>query len=510
MDVACGSNRDNSVIWYENAKGDSLTWTAHVQSTVHSTLSVFAADVDGDGDTDLLASTSNTDDVLWYQNNGVPLFIEHWIGGVDSGYRIHAADVDGDGDVDPLVADFADNQISWFENECGTPEPTFTPRPTTSPQPTPVPSYDTPAPTGTPSYATAAPTLTPVPTVPAPTPRPSATCDIMAWSARQPFAGTDDSKNVFPVDVDQDGDTDVVVAADNRDTLAWHENADGSGAFTTEHVVTSTRDGLFYASPLDVDGDDDVDIFACSYRDSIVSWWENDGSANFAEHVLNTYGGGALSVIGADVDGDNDVDAVVANEGDNDVEWFENQGSQNYRVRYVSNYVNTPREAAPVDMDGDQDVARGVLVERRARASSGAWSGLHQADGDRRRATSSDARARSARAGLTRGRAASKRERERERERESARAGRRSLTGAFPLAHRYRRRWTCSSRRSRATASFGSRTTVRKTLPSTRSGRAPTDPRTSRPPTSTATETWTAYPRRRMTTKWPTTKTTGR
>ena len=506
MDVACGSNRDNSVIWYENAKGDSLTWTAHVQSTVHSTLSVFAADVDGDGDTDLLASTSNTDDVLWYQNNGVPLFIEHWIGGVDSGYRIHAADVDGDGDVDPLVADFADNQISWFENECGTPEPTFTPRPTTSPQPTPVPSYDTPAPTGTPSYATAAPTLTPVPTVPAPTPRPSATCDIMAWSARQPFAGTDDSKNVFPVDLDQDGDTDVVVAADNRDTLAWHENADGSGAFTTEHVVTSTRDGLFYASPLDVDGDDDVDIFACSYRDSIVSWWENDGSANFAEHVLNTYGGGALSVIGADVDGDNDVDAVVANEGDNDVEWFENQGSQNYRVRYVSNYVNTPREAAPVDMDGDQDVARGVLVERRARASSGAWSGLHQADGDRRRATSSDARARSARAGLTRGRAASKRERER------ARAGRRprSVTGAFPLAHRYRRRWTCSSRRSRATASFGSRTTVRKTLPSTRSGRAPTDPRTSRQPTSTATETWTAYPRRRMTTKWPTTKTTGR
>ena len=84
-----------------------------MQSTVHSTLSVFAADVDGDGDTDLLASTSNTDDVLWYQNNGVPLFIEHWIGGVDSGYRIHAADVDGDGDVDVLSASFDDDKIAW-------------------------------------------------------------------------------------------------------------------------------------------------------------------------------------------------------------------------------------------------------------------------------------------------------------------------------------------------------------------------------------------------------------
>ena len=36
---------------------------------------------------------------------------------------------------------------------------------------------------------------------------------------------------------------------------------------------------------LDVDGDNDVDVFSASENDDSVVWYENDGSASFAARV---------------------------------------------------------------------------------------------------------------------------------------------------------------------------------------------------------------------------------
>ncbi len=65
--------------------------------------SVFAADMDGDGDMDIVSASYNDDTIAWYKNDGAadPSWaatdISTSSGGANS---VHAADMDGDGDMD--------------------------------------------------------------------------------------------------------------------------------------------------------------------------------------------------------------------------------------------------------------------------------------------------------------------------------------------------------------------------------------------------------------------------
>ena len=64
--------------------------------------------------------------------------------------------------------------------------------------------------------------------------------------------------SVYAVDVDGDGDVDVISAAYDSDTVAWYEN-DGSQAFT-ERIITTRVDSPKLIFAIDVDGDGVVDV----------------------------------------------------------------------------------------------------------------------------------------------------------------------------------------------------------------------------------------------------------
>ena len=64
----------------------SMLWGTHISFTesVISTLvddaqSVYAADVDGDGDMDVLSASYSDDKIAWYENDGSGSFTEHVI-----------------------------------------------------------------------------------------------------------------------------------------------------------------------------------------------------------------------------------------------------------------------------------------------------------------------------------------------------------------------------------------------------------------------------------------------
>jgi hypothetical protein len=81
--------------------------------------SVHAADVDGDGDVDILSASWVDDTVAWYENDGAspPAFTPRVIAtAADEARSVYAADVDGDGDVDVLSASGGDDTIRWYEN----------------------------------------------------------------------------------------------------------------------------------------------------------------------------------------------------------------------------------------------------------------------------------------------------------------------------------------------------------------------------------------------------------
>ncbi len=80
--------------------------------------SVFAADVDGDGDLDVLcASFHRRQDRLVRERRQPELHAAHDQHAADGAHSVFAADVDGDGDLDVLCASRDDDKIAWYEND---------------------------------------------------------------------------------------------------------------------------------------------------------------------------------------------------------------------------------------------------------------------------------------------------------------------------------------------------------------------------------------------------------
>jgi hypothetical protein len=69
-DVLAAFAEEDEVRWYENAAGDGSTWIARsVTTSAAGATSACAADVDADGDLDLLSSSAGDDKVAWYRSD---------------------------------------------------------------------------------------------------------------------------------------------------------------------------------------------------------------------------------------------------------------------------------------------------------------------------------------------------------------------------------------------------------------------------------------------------------
>ena len=93
-------------------------------------VSVYAVDIDNDGDMDVLSASYDDDKIAWYENDGasIPSFTARTISTSADGARsVYATDIDNDGDMDVLSASTTDDKIAWYEND-GAADPSFTPR----------------------------------------------------------------------------------------------------------------------------------------------------------------------------------------------------------------------------------------------------------------------------------------------------------------------------------------------------------------------------------------------
>ena len=122
MDVLGAAYLHDEITWWENTAGDGIAWTEHtVGGNFYEACSVYAADVDGDGDMDLLGAANEIDDITWWENttgDGTAWFKHKVDGEFDSVRSVYAADVDGDGDMDVLGAAYNADEIAWWESDC--------------------------------------------------------------------------------------------------------------------------------------------------------------------------------------------------------------------------------------------------------------------------------------------------------------------------------------------------------------------------------------------------------
>ena len=279
--------------------GDAIFTTSDTITTgADFACSVYAEDVDGDGDIDLLSASESDGKIAWYENNGSQNFTPHTIStNAEGAHSVYAIDVDSDGHMDVLSA--SEYKISWYENDGNE---NFIPH--------------------------------------------TITTDTYAYG----------NMSVYAVDVDGDGDIDVLSASYYDDQIAWYEN-DGNESFTP-HTITTNASGAYSVYALDVDGDGDIDVLSAAYYDDEIAWYENDGNESFTPHTITTDDGEATSVYAVDVDSDGDIDVLSASEYDGKIAWYENNGNENFTPHTIITGTYHARSvyAADVNGDGNMDV----------------------------------------------------------------------------------------------------------------------------------------------------------
>jgi len=95
--------------------------------------------------------------------------------------------------------------------------------------------------------------------------------DQRSWQ-RIDIATSTDAVTVGVVDVDEDGDEDVVAAAQDDNTLVWLDN-DGFDSFTLRTIASGLQ-SVFGVTAVDIDNDNDFDLVGGNHVRGTVYWYE--------------------------------------------------------------------------------------------------------------------------------------------------------------------------------------------------------------------------------------------
>lgn len=347
MDVVSIALLGDEVAWHENDGAPAPSFTKRIidDATLDGPREVHVADLDADGDMDILAVSLEADDgnanddgkVVWFENDGAatPSFTARVLTTTAQRARsVTTADLNGDSHLDVVVGAAAAGDIIWFEND-GAADPSFSAPQTVTDQVPGVASVRAGDLDGDGDADIAAAVLEGGGGIAG---------DRVVWlenqgdpdnngtytfTERTIATAVDGAVQVAIDDINGDGALDIVSAAKNDDEVAWHENDGASTPSFTSRSIISNATGVLGVHVADAEGDGDPDIFAASAGDNAVRAFANDGAAvpSFQELDVAPSAGGASSVAIAAVDPDTKGDVIVAAFDDDEVLWFKNESS---------------------------------------------------------------------------------------------------------------------------------------------------------------------------------------
>ncbi len=354
---------DGMIFWYENedGAGNFGFFRIFIAGQLTNIRDVTAGDIDNDGDLDIITSFSNGDKIDWYRNqngNGTSWFgISIDLNANDS-RNLHLTDIDMDGDLDLFSSQYQSDSLIWYPNDEAQDGTNFS-------QPIVIYTSDSN------SLAINSGDLDG-----------DGDIDLLSsWSNSESLVWHEnlDGEGTFAIpqiindiigapndiitdDLDQDGDIDIVIASSiNQDNeIAWYENLDGNGNFGNPNFVTQVHDTPLDIEVGDINNDGDLEIFSVHLNGSKVAWFENqDGLGSYGlENIINRHVHLPFSVFSADIDNDGDQDIISASLDDNKLAWFENlDGNGNFsQIKVISSEIYRPTDIHIGDIDGDNDI----------------------------------------------------------------------------------------------------------------------------------------------------------
>ena len=269
LDLFSASIADSKIAFYLfNESTGTFDAEQIISSNVGYCVSLFPADLNGDGFPDLLAVSQQNNKVLWFKNSGTGNFtLQTDINSnAISASSVIAADIDNDGDLDVVSAAKGDNKILWYANDG-------------------LGNFTDPI--------------------------------EITVNGEIPLA-------IIAADINNDNYPEIFAAYAQTDKVVYFINNQGE-SFSAETILTTQTDYINSLRAADIDNDGKLDIISASKSDNKIAWYKNlDADGNFSDQlIISTDVSLAFDIEVADFDLDNDIDIIASSTGDNKIYLFE-------------------------------------------------------------------------------------------------------------------------------------------------------------------------------------------
>jgi len=307
-DIVGNSYSNDDLFWWQNDGTDQTTWAKHtIDNNFNNPQYLVVEDIDADGKMDIIATGSVEAGLVawWHNDGGSPIGWTREIIRKNFGnaHGIYAKDINGDGNMDIIATASEDNLICWWENNGSYP---------------------------------------------------------VNWTEHTIDDKATGSQVVSSYDIDNDGDNDVIAAADDK--LILYKNGGGLEPGWTRQIVD-----LGYSHWVDVadfNNDGLPDIVSSKYMTKNLTWYENNGadSISWSAHKISSDFQYALTFYAADLNNDDNID-LFGNAGGTQLVWFENSGGDN--ISWTKHIIKNNYRglwgvyAADMDNDDDKDIISG-------------------------------------------------------------------------------------------------------------------------------------------------------
>lgn len=306
-DIAATSEANTAtpenLAWWENM-GNGTSWTQHNIDTAASTefCAVQAVDLDKDGDIDLVVAADSLNDIIWYENrvkeSGV--FLKFTINNNFSGVcNVFPVDMNKDTYIDILAVSPNTNKITWFENNGSQ----------------------------------------------------------QGWAAHDIDTACNGVRFARAADINRDGLIDVSSASPTDGYVYWYQNS-GTGTWTKKTVnPTVLFQNGYYANPIDIDKDGDIDLL-CTGSGRDIRWYKNDGTGSTWEDMrIASSSGKGEDIFPLDMDLDGDIDLLCATGSSASFVWFENRLVDGFwEERIIADGYSFASAVCAADFDNDGDL----------------------------------------------------------------------------------------------------------------------------------------------------------